>query len=150
MLMSCVSSKSNGLKATPVFTLQHFKYWTDFQAFHNKNRNMWISITLFRIIFKFANTVVTMVIFARHQDTCRSLIGFVISYEAILTLQLQLPAKWLKRCAWYLPSKVSGEFITFSLGAHILLHLSMWRAYSYGRHTTPRPTVWSCQIVSWL
>lgn len=62
--------------------------------------------------------------------------GFVISYEAILTLQL--PAKSLKRGAWDLPTNASGEFITFSWGRHSptsvhVARILLWQAH----HTSP-------------
>jgi len=60
--------------------------------------------------------------------------GFVISYEAILTLQL--PAKSLKRGAW--DHETCQANLLPSLRAHILLHVHVARIYLWqAHHTSP-------------
>lgn len=150
MLMSCISSKVDWIKCNSNFHLQHIKYWKDFQALHNKTRNIWIGIPLFRTVFKFANAVTTMdIFFARHQDTHVALYScFEISYEAVL--KLQLPTKSLKPGAWVLPRKVSSKFITFSWCPHSPTSVHVARIFLWQPHHTSPNTVWSCQTASWL
>ena len=134
MLMCCISSKSTGLKAAPIFTCSTLNTALTFKHSITKT-NIWVPITLFRIIFKFANAVVNdgHILHKAYRHVSNS--GFVISYVAILTFQL--PAK-SQRGACDLPRKVSGEFITFSWGPHspTSAHVAcifLWQAH----HTSP-------------
>jgi len=85
---SSVAFQVDWIKGKSNFHPQHFKHWTDFQALHNKNISIWIPITLISL----SMPLLRRSHFSQGIKTHATLYsGFVISYEAILTLQL--PAK---------------------------------------------------------
>ena len=84
-IRQCVAFQVDWVKGKSNFHPQHFKDWTDFQAFHNINISTWIPITLISLSMPLLRRPYSSQGIKTHADLYS---GFVISYEAILTLQL--------------------------------------------------------------